>query len=125
MKKIIKNHKRGVVIEMAILVIFIVAAVSILIITFSSMGTLRTKKMFNQLKENVLVDTVAEDYVDYLINGKVGEFLGAKGFTISETEAQDIITLQFLDNGELKLTVKLEKSFDGVKTSYTVYEWKY
>lgn len=125
MKKIIKNHKRGVVIEMAILVIFIVAAVSILIITFSSMGTLRTKKMFNQLKENVLVDTVAEDYVDYLINGKVGEFLGAEGFTISETEAQDIITLQFLDNGELKLTVKLEKSFDGVKTSYTVYEWKY
>ncbi len=125
MRKLSKNYKRGVVLEMAILVIFILASVSILIITFSSLGTLRTKKMLSELQDNVLVDSVAEGYIDYYLTGKVGEFTENHNFTVSESEDNGVVELQFFLEGELRLNVRLKKSFDGTNFILTVLDWKY
>ena len=117
MKRFIKNPKKGAAVELALLIIFVVVAMSSLIVSFSSMGSLKTKKSLEQLSASVTLDAVAEKYISEK------SFTDGNGVSLTDYGVEGdewSFVLTHTDSGQT-LSVKLQQQ----GSSYIILEWKY
>lgn len=122
MRRFIKNSRKGAAVELALLIIFVTVAMSSLIVTFSSMGSFKTKKALEDLSANVLLDSVADDYIGHLLSGNGQSFESVDGVEIVESNVEgDVVFFSLAVESGQTLSVRLIKN----GTSYKILEWKY
>lgn len=122
------NRKRGMAMEMAIFVLVVFLALSMLIVTFIAISTNHKNKELKAVTRAVEVNSIGESYLSSISQGEafVDWQSGLEdGYTATETawvagEKEGLEMLLLDGNGKQALYIKLVET----DTGYTVLEWK-
>ena len=118
-KKIIAN-KRGIAIELALLVMIIVVSLTALVVSISVFNRNTTDKLSQDIKDRTQLDQIGQSYVLAVKQSADLEVWkqNIQGYTAQVSNLQ----LALVDSqGNVKLSVKLENYQNG----YKITEWKY
>ena len=118
-KKIISN-KRGIAIELAILVMLIVVSLSALLVSVSIFNKKTTNTLSKSVSEKICLDQIGQSYITAVKESLDLEVWkqGIEGYTAQASN----VGLNLVDSqGKVKLSIKLENHHNG----YKITEWKY
>ncbi len=124
MKKLIKkllSNKKGMAIELAMLVMLIVVGLSALLVSVSILNKKASNDLSLEIKERLVLDQIGQSFVVAVKDKTLSEWEmvipdGYSANVSNETE------LSLVDSqGNVKLSIKLQAYSDG----YKITEWKY
>ncbi len=119
MKKSKRRLRRGSAMPMAIAVLLMLTAFSILILSTTMLEVRQAGRRDRLLRERLTVDAIGDSYVAAVAKGEV--WTPPEGYTHTTTNENDTWGLELSDAGGKCLTITLLKSDGG----YTITEWTY
>jgi len=126
MKKLTKNTKKGIAIELATFLILIMVTMSTLIVSVSILGVKRKEDSLTLTAERFDLQEIGDEFLYFLSSGNNFEDFSTDwdSYTAFTNRVDEEITLMVKDSSQkTKLLVKLK--FDQQTNHYTVIEWKY
>ncbi len=120
MKKFIKkllSNKKGVAIELAILVMLIVVSLSALLVSVSIINKKASNDLSLDIKERLYLDQIGQSYIS--AQNRLEWSPSDSDYTISEISQEKLVLVD--SQGKVKLSIKLQAYSDG----YKITEWKY
>ena len=129
MKKLRFNPKKGAAMEMAALVLMVSVAFGALMLTYSLWGNEKKNEMLDSFSQTVLLDSVANSYIDELKDKNFSaDYIASwnpeqkNGFSATAMRTDNTVTLRIADSlGSLKITVVLDVTTLPAK----VVDWVY
>ena len=118
--KKITSNKRGIAIELAILVMLIVVSLSALLVSVSVFNKNTTSTLSQNINEKICLDQIGQSYITAIKESADLEVWkqGIEGYTAQvSNEGLSVVDSQ----GKVKLSIKLENHQNG----YKITEWKY
>ena len=114
-----KKAKRGSAMPMAVAVLLMLTAFSILILSTTMLEARMASNRDRKLREQLTIDAIAESYFRTPENGA---WDAPDGYTVSSTEGDpNTATYTFSEHGTPRLAVTLRKESD----SFVVVAWEY
>ena len=116
MKKFIKKlllNKKGMAIELAILVMLIVVGLSALLVSVSILNKNTSSNLMLNVKERLQLDQIGQSYIS--AQDRLGWSPSDSDYTVSEISQEKLVLVD--SQGNVKLSIKIQNN--------KITEWKY
>lgn len=110
-----RDGKRGMAMELAMLVMVVTFALSLLLTTFALMQANQKKIDLRDTKEKIALEQIGENYLAALKNGNLHELSYDQGDYEIVTKAPDSLVVRRTADNEIALTIELN---DGKITKW-------
>ena len=108
-----RNGRRGMAMELAMLVMVVTFALSILLTTFALMQANRKNIELRDTKEKIALEQIGEDYLAAVKSDSLDEFSEDQGDYEIVTKTPESLVVRSKADNEIALTIELQDGQDG------------